>query len=618
MFYTGDRTGSVPEAKAGPEHDELKQAVEDLRSLVEFNAYVHAKEVAMSTLKSELHILMASSTRSQVEIDQKCKEIENLTVMNLEAFNIAKELRHWQNWQEDPSNLRSAMWGRVAIKIDLLQQALKDRQRENARRTPTISSDEMAVQLAEIEETKKTMKAMGYGTIKIEEEINKITERHAKDNSTRVPFQYEDVLISVHFDGFEGAGDYVATCTFPKKCHISHVIAWLRHRVLDMGALVPAGDSELPFTLHRLVLLDPDMTVGIVCSAPTSKVTCRVNLTESARGSGRPPFQVEPRVGDKKLDAAVKDLFPKLIQTDHEIGRIQKLKVDTERKKRHAIFFGNDLPFKRADVANRPVRWKFSAPDGRVVEGNSTCDELRLFLNRGHFDDASKFGALLNSYTFSFDGSSYVCFGTHLEMLRHINHQALNRSLNAVRLTLQASAAAAAMTWPDTYNDFNAALASDSEEIREGENGEQGCLSFKLPLLPGKDPVMLKKIFTDKMASVDRERASKTPQLSPLFCKEAISCNVEVASDSHHLDVEFLFSSFLSLDCILRQKAGLQIVLESMMFDFYFEQTKRSEFTDLTEKWKCPICNPTPPTTGATAPTGPTGETGPARPSPYL
>jgi len=232
-------------------------------------------------------------------------------------------------------------------------------------------------------------------------------------------------------------------------------------------------------------------------------------------------------------------------------------------------------------------------------------------------------------------------------MLRHINHQVLNRSLNAAHLTLQATAAAAVRTWPDIYNDDNAALASDSKEIREGDNGEQGCLSFKLPLLPGKDPAVLKKIFTDKMASVDRDRESKSK--SPLFCKEAISCNVKVASDSRHLDVEFLFSSFLSLDCIMRQTAGLQIVLESMMFDFYFEQTKKPEFTDLTEKWKCPICPTlhtcafslqkywfyearnavslhaskissagTPPTTGATAPTGPTGETGPARPSPDL
>ncbi len=570
-------------AEASPEDNDFKQTMDDLRSLAEYNSYVVQKDGEMRRLKEQLEGMMACKA-SQVDIDRKCKEIEVLGVQNLEMFKLAQEVKYWENWLDDPKNIRSALYSKALVKIDLLNQEIKRRGDANRQRMPTVSAAELQVQTAEIQDLKTQLRRKGWSEISVAQEEQKLKAKHAQLNASRVPFQYEDVLISVHFDGFGDAEKHTALCCFPKTCCVSHIIQWLCHRVLDMEALVPIDDAKsLPFSLYRNGLLEPSTPISKVCSPPTSTITCRVKLRESA--SDRLPFQVQPR-GGQYLSDSVKDHFPKLKITDFEADRIAKVKEDLKRKEDRAKYEANvkrHPAFEQANIANKPVLWRFRKPDGRYDQGSLTCDKLRDFLNQGHFDDATKFGALSPNYSFSFDASNWQNFRTHSEMLRHTNAQATERSLSAVHLTLQATVAAAFQTWPAASAAAAAAAAAQVRDAQDPDlhiikNKEKGLLSVKLPLLPGIHMATerMAKIFESNKNSVDALRDSKVPKLAPLFCDAAITCRVGRGPDfasSEPLPVEFFFPAFLSLDLVMRDKEGLQMALESMIFDFYFQQS---------------------------------------------
>ena len=97
VFCTEDRTGPVPEATAGPEQDEFRQAAKDLISLTEYNEFVQFRDKAMMKLQQEFKGLVATKA-NQMEIDQKSKEIADLAAQDLDSVNVAQELQACVDW----------------------------------------------------------------------------------------------------------------------------------------------------------------------------------------------------------------------------------------------------------------------------------------------------------------------------------------------------------------------------------------------------------------------------------------------------------------------------------------------------------------------------------------
>jgi hypothetical protein len=274
----------------------------------------------------------------------------------------------------------------------------------------------------------------------------------------------------------------------------------------------------------------------------------------------------------------VKNNFPKLKITDFEADRIAKVKEDLRRKTDRAKYetsVGRQAAFQKAKDANKPVLWRFRKPDGRLEQGSLTCDKLRDVLNQGLFDDPTKFGALSSSYSFSFDASTWQQFRTHSEMLHHVNAQATERCLNAVQLTLQAAVSAAFQTWTGAAAPAAPTRGVQDTHLHFIKSSEQGLLSFTLPSLPGviMTSERMARMFDGIRAAVDQHRA---PRLPPLFSDGAVTCragNGPNCTSSDQLHVELFFPAFLSLDLVMRDKEGLQKALESMIFDFYFQQS---------------------------------------------
>jgi hypothetical protein len=544
-----------------PDDDGFKQDMEDFIKLRELNSYHTAKTNKMAQLQEKKMHLLQMGSASQMEIDQVCSEIEKLTVMNLEMFRLTQERQNLQRWLDSDENIRNPMYSKVKVKIDLLTKEVERLMEEKILQRPIVSSADQLLREAELAELRLTLKLKQKSQIDIEQAVRSLTQKHAQEDQKRIPFQYEDVLIQVRFDGFPGAESHTALCVFPKEGRVFDIISWLYHRVFDMSVLEePVNDaSALPFSLSRNGVLNPDTLIWSISAPPTSTMTCRVKLRDPS--SGRLPFRSQVK-GTQELNVCVGKLFPKKKETFAEIERVAKVHEDLMKKVDLALFnkhLENHALFKKAKEADRPVLWRFRQHDGKIEEGCMTCDELREVLNQGHFDHPLEYGKILQSYEFSFDGSTWQLFATHTEFLRCINAQAITRTLNAVDTALRATLAA-------TFQTF--CSKEPAVKVDSTQSDTHGTLSVELPSLQDANMLEDKKasIFTELKASVDQKRAGK--KLPPLFVDTCRVCQ----EPTKPLRVEFRFPSFLSLDLIMHRSAGMQKALETVIFDFYFQQ----------------------------------------------
>lgn len=493
-----------------PEDSDFRTSLNDFLQLKELNTFHEKRATSMAALKKKLATL-----EKPEEIARTSSELEKLGVMNLEVFKLTEQKRRLEEWLEE--NIWSPDYSKVLAKLNLVELDIKNR----------------------------TDKLLEY-----------------KPTS----FHYEDVLVQIHFDGFPDAEHYIALGSFPTRSSIAHIIRWLRMRVLNMGALAAVDSSQLPFSLHRNGLLDPDRLLSSVCSPPTAKFTCRVQLVNAASGL---PFQHEVRAANTTIiNQFVGKLFPEKKPTPQEIEKRSQEELKKMRDCDHKSYvesFNTNPKFAEAQEANQPVSWRFHKHDGMCDKGEFSCDRLRNFLNQGHFDDPSKFGALLPTYEFSFDGSSWSPFLTHSEFLDRINHEAITRTLNAVTCTVQAMVDAAFFR----FEPGPLGVHSQVDIRTQSQTGARGSLSFKLPSLKhlrrmtGEDKV---RVFTEAIAEQQNDRKQHHP---PLFLG---NCVVTHDDEDERVCVEFAFPSFLNLDLIMSREYGLLLALESIIFDFYFQQ----------------------------------------------
>jgi hypothetical protein len=500
------------QANLVPEDSDFRTSLNDFLQLRELNAFHTSRTEKITTLKTKLDRLKTEGGRPD-EIARTSSELEKLGVMNLEVFKLTERRRRLEDWLED-----------------------------------NIWSPDYAKKLAEIK--------------LVEEDIATRTKHLLEYKPTT--FYYEDVLVQIRFDGFTGAEHYTAIGSFPTKSSIADIIRWLSMRVLNMGALAAVDSSQLPFSLHRNGLLDPDRRISSVCSPPTATFTCRVQLVNAAIGL---PFQHEVRGANTTIiNQFVGKLFPEKKPTPQEIEkrRIKELKEmwDSDHKS-FVQSLDTNPKFAEAQQANKPVFWRFQKLDAMCDKGEFPCDRLRNFLNQGHFDDPSKFGALLTTYEFSFDGSSWSTFSTHSEFLHRINDEAVTRTLNAVTCTMQAMVDAAFIRFEPGHN-----RPVDIKTQTQTQTGSHGSLSFKLPSLrdvrrmTGSDKV---RVFNEAIAEQQNDRK----QHPPLFLG---NCVVTCDNDDEPVCVEFTFPTFLPLDLIMSREYGLLLALESIIFNFYFQQ----------------------------------------------
>lgn len=540
----------------------FKQDMEDFIQLRELNAYHTAKAHKMTQLQEKKARFMQAGGANQAEIDQVCSEIEKVTVMNLEMFRLTQERQNLQRWLDSDENIRSPLYSKVKVKIDLLTKEVDRLMDEKLLQRPIVSSADQLLREAELGELRKALTLQQKSAIDIEQALKLQMQKYAQEDQKRIPFQYEDVLIQVRFDGFPGAELHTALAVFPKGGRVLDIISWLYHRVFDMSALVvPVDDaSVLPFSLNRNGVLSPETVIGSIAAPPTSRITCRVKLRDPS--GARLPFRSQVK-GAEELNKWVGKLFPKKKETSAEIERIAKVREDQMKKADLALFdknLENHALFKKAQGADRPVLWRFRLHDGKVEEGSMTCDNLRDVLNQGHFDHPSEYGKILPSYEFSFDGSTWQSFATHAEFLAGINAQAITRTLNAVDTAFRAAVAAAFQTF--------CRMEPPAFKVESSQSVTHGSLSAELPSLPDANMPEDKKgsVFAGLKAAVDQKRVAR--KLPPLFADTCRVCH----EPAKPLRVEFHFPRFLSLDLIMRRSEGLQKDLEFVIFDFYFQQ----------------------------------------------
>lgn len=537
--------------------------MEDFIQLRELNAYHTAKAQKMAQLQEKkARLLQAEGNANQAEIDQVFSEIERETVANLQMFRLTQERQSLQRWLDSDENIRSPLYSKVKVKIDLVNHQIKEADRlidEKLLQRPIVSSADQLLREAELGELRKVLTLQQKAPIDIEQAVNLQKQKYAQEDQKRIPVQYEDVLIQVGFDGFPGAELYTALAVFPKGGRVLDIISWLYHRVFDMSVLVaPVDDaSVLPFSLIRTGVLSPETVIGSIAAPPTSRMTCRVTLRDPS--SDRLPFRTQVK-GSDELNKWVGTMFPTKKETSAEIERIAKVREDQMKRADLALFhknLENHALFKKAQEADRPVLWRFRQHDGKVEEGSMTCDNLRDVLNQGHFDHPSEYGKILPSYEFSFDGSTWRSFATHSEFLAGINAQAITRTLNAVDTAFRAAVAAAFQTF--------CGIEPPALQVVSSQSVTHGSLSAQLPTLPEANMPEDRKasVFAELKAAFDQKRAAR--KLPPLFADTCRVCQ-------EPFRVEFHFPSFLSLDLIMRRSAGLQKALESVIFDFYFQQ----------------------------------------------
>jgi hypothetical protein len=484
-----------------------------------FNDFHTTRQAEVARLKRDLETHRGDPS----QIVSISSQIEKWEVMNVEVFKLTEDLRRKELWLENPDHWRSAHYSKVAAEIQVLSEDIQKRIRENIKYKPTA-------------------------------------------------MKYEDILIQMRFDGFADAEKYTALAKFPTDALMIDVVSWLRLCVLDMDLLAPADHPEcLPFYLNRNGLLDPKRTISSVCSAPTATITCRLKLRDQAGHAL--PFACGVK-GAEDLNVHVPDLFPKRQFTQEEIEKraaLLKSQIRTHDRATYDRVLQEQLKFQESQAANRPVLWRFCKRDGKVEEGRFSCDKLRNFLNQGHFDDPENFGQLLQTYEFSFDGATWSRFPTHSNFLARVNAEATARALDAINCTIQATIAAARLTFRQLGVDAQAQV-----------DAAHNSLSFILPSMPEAMISAADKVVIFNCA-VDEQKKKRLEQRTlPPFCFH--TCEARPAESSsngagghmqdapNHIRVDFTFPSFLSLDLIMREQGGLQLALESVIFDLYFQQ----------------------------------------------
>jgi len=394
------------------------------------------------------------------------------------------------------------------------------------------------------------------------------------------------VLIQVGFDGMPDGEKYTALCVLSKNDKVSDVISWLYRRVFNTDAVAQAAAGSVPFTLYRNGLLLPEVPISAFASPPTAKIMCRVNLPPGSQ----PPFRPEIIKGSTEFIHAVRHLFPAKKMTKAEESRIAKLKQDQRRQAALALFQQQlrSHPEVQPEVtlaagANVDVEWRVEGGGKTEKTGRLTCDQLRDYLNQGHFDDPSEYGKLLGSYQFSFDmGATWMSSLKHSVLLKRINAEALSRCLHAVTHTLRATVRAALLTLDQPATMIDVAINNDESSL--SSSSPVGSLSFALPLLPQLREGMAREKFQEQISLADERRAAKPnatlAESTRLFTSappsrpvcDVTHCDATYDSPQSPLRVTLCFPSFLNLDLIMGDKGGLQKELEHIIFNFYFEQ----------------------------------------------
>jgi hypothetical protein len=555
--------GSSDAVQGCPEDSEFQQTMKDISHIHEYNCYQRYVDDEMAKLDERYHQCLQNGDRR--EMIRVCGMKQNLSVMNLEMFRMVQERHELQSWLKADANVRSAMWSKVNAQVVILDAHIKRLTEEKKLDKPVVSAADLLLRENQLANARRDMALKSMSETKIQEELKRLRDMHAKEDLKRVPFQYQDVLVQVQFDGFSDANKCTALCVFPTDKSVGDVIKWLFHSVFDMSLLQPFSDTTLPFVLNRNGVLEPERAISSVCSPPTSTIVCRVNVRDSALREL--PFRVDIKEA-VYLNGFISKLFPTKKITEAEVDRVAQVKQDLEKDKDNAVFLAhlqNHPSFKLAEEVNkRPVSWRFSRADGRLESGQETCDSLRVYLNQGHFDDPAEYGKILKIYEFSFRDSHWQSFTEYSAFLKHINDESITRTFDAIRHTLQATIAAALQTFKEPASALGKEVVFSSQR-----RGNLGSMMFTLPSLQQVDMQEEQKalIFTDSLAFVDKQRTKK--DLPLLFSDAGVTCHV---THNPSFLVEFLFPCFLSFDMISRERKGLQLALEDLIFNFYFKQ----------------------------------------------